>query len=109
MEHKQWFAIGDLNIERSKPTACVFKDEIYIFGGLSNNENVLNFPAEKFNYESQKWETMKYNGYDSPFLTNSTASTSLIPFQSTNNLLLLGGSNLLIPSNLVQKMVIKEK
>lgn len=65
--------------------------------------------AERFNYDTQKWEEISYNGYDIPFTTNSTASTSLLPFHQHHNLLLLGGSNTQSKTNLIQKLVIKEK
>lgn len=52
---------------------------------------------------------MQYNGYDAPFTTNSTSSASLLAFQTKGNLLFFGGSNIESKTNIIQKMVIKEK
>ncbi len=109
IDNKQWYTLGELKIERSKPTVCLHQDTIYVFGGITTNEKVFDCPAEKFNYETREWEGLSYDGYDYPFITNSTPSTSLLSLQNSKNLLLFGGSNITNKTNIVQKMVLKQK
>lgn len=55
IEQRQWFQLGNLNVERSKATATVFQDSIYVFGGLTSNQKITDVPAEKLNYDNQAW------------------------------------------------------
>lgn len=107
IDNKQWFTLGDLKIQRSKPTVCIHQDTIYVFGGITANERIYDCPAEKFNYDTRLWEELTYDGYDYPFVTNSTPSTSLLSLQDSKNLLFFGGSNMTNKTNIVQKIVLK--
>lgn len=40
IDNQKWFQLGDLNVERSKPTACLYKDHVYVFGGLTSNPKI---------------------------------------------------------------------
>lgn len=95
-------------MERSKATGCIYQGKVYVFGGLTNNTKFNEIHAERFSYESQKWEPVSYNGYDVPFTTNSTPSTSLLPFQNKDTLLFFGGANTLDKTCFIQKLLIKE-
>lgn len=55
IEQRQWFQLGNLIVERSKATATVFQDNIYVFGGLTSNQKITDVPAEKLNYDNQAW------------------------------------------------------
>jgi len=108
IENRQWYKLGDLNVERSKATACLYNGNVYVFGGLTNNPQIQEIHAERFNYDNQKWEKIAYSGYDTPFTTNSTPITSLLPFQNKQNLLFFGGANAVDKTNLVQKVLLKD-
>jgi hypothetical protein len=41
MEAQVWYKLGDLNVERSRPTPICYKDGIYVFGGLTSNYGML--------------------------------------------------------------------
>jgi N-acetylneuraminic acid mutarotase len=45
VDNKQWYELGDLNVERSKATACIYQDSIYVFGGLTGNQLINQVPA----------------------------------------------------------------
>ncbi len=107
IDNKQWYTLGDLKVQRSKPTVCIHQDTIYVFGGITSNEKIYDCPAEKFNYDTRLWEELSYDGYDYPFITNSTPSTSLLSLQDSKNLLFFGGSNMTNKTNIVQKIVLK--
>jgi N-acetylneuraminic acid mutarotase len=53
IENRQWYKLGDLNVERSKATACIHKGTVYVFGGLTNNPRIQEIHAERFNYDSR--------------------------------------------------------
>jgi hypothetical protein len=78
-------------------------------GGLTTNENILQVHAEKFNFESEKWEPFAYAGFDYPFTTGCTAITSLPVFAEKKDLLLFGGTNTQDLAKLVQPVRISQK
>jgi N-acetylneuraminic acid mutarotase len=53
LETQSWHKLKDLNIERSKPSAFILNDNLYVFGGLTNNAEIHECLSEKFNYNSQ--------------------------------------------------------
>lgn len=50
MADQVWFKLGDLNVERSRSTPVIYKDSVYVFGGLTNNYAVLEAHGERLNY-----------------------------------------------------------
>jgi hypothetical protein len=44
-----------MKIERSKATAFVYQDNIYVMGGLTSNPNYADIMAERFNMDTQEW------------------------------------------------------
>lgn len=49
--------------------------------------------AERFNFETESWDKITYDGFDYPSVTSCTASASIPIFQNKSPLLLFGGSN----------------
>jgi N-acetylneuraminic acid mutarotase len=108
IENRQWYKLAELNVERSKATACMHNGSVYVFGGLTMNAKIQEIHAERFNYDTQKWEPIAYSGYDTPFTTNSTALSSLLPFQDKQTLFLFGGANVFNKTNQVQRILLEE-
>ena len=71
-------------------------------GGLSTNTGYYDGMVEKFNFEEEIWEMFAYNGFDFPFATNCTASTSLPALNNKKNMFLVGGTNTQTATKLVQ-------
>lgn len=61
---------------------------------------------EKFNFEEEVWESFAYNGFDFPFATSCTASTSLSNLTNKRNLFFVGGTNTQEATKLVQPIQI---
>ncbi len=40
MVNNKWIKMADLNIERSKPTAFMYQNELYVFGGMTLNPKI---------------------------------------------------------------------
>jgi N-acetylneuraminic acid mutarotase len=89
-------------VERSKPTVSCYQGQIYVMGGLTANQAIYEAMAERFNFETESWDKVTYDGFDYPFLTNCTATTSLAPLRNKQSLFLFGGSNTENMSNLIQ-------
>lgn len=64
-----------------------------MFGGLTENYSIMECMGEKFNYDTQKWDKLEYEGFVFPFFTNATPTTSIPSLQDKSNLFLVGGSN----------------
>ena len=41
----KWIKMADLNIERSKPTAFMYQNELYVFGGMTMNPKIHEYFA----------------------------------------------------------------
>lgn len=93
IEHKKWFKLKDLHIERSKPTVFCYQDQIYVMGGLTANQGIIDTMAERFNFDTESWDKIPYDGFDYPSVTSCTPSTSIPSLQNKSPLLLFGGSN----------------
>lgn len=67
--------MASLSVERSKASALQYQGSIFIFGGLSQNEQVWKQQCEKYSIKSDVWESINYLGFDVPFLTSTAALT----------------------------------
>ncbi len=36
----QWKSMSDLNVQRSKPSAFIYQNELFVFGGMSSNPRI---------------------------------------------------------------------
>ena len=52
LESREWFQLDDLKIERSKPTAFVYNENLYVFGGLTTNSKIYDSMGETFNFKT---------------------------------------------------------
>lgn len=48
MNGNRWIKMADLNVERSKPTAFIYQNELYVFGGMTPNPGINECFAEKY-------------------------------------------------------------
>lgn len=62
-------------------------------GGLTANQDILDVMAERFNFETEAWDKIPYDGFDYPSVTNCTPSSSIPSLQNKSPLFLFGGSN----------------
>lgn len=82
MNNNKWIKMADLNIERSKPTAFMYQNELYVFGGMTMNPKIQEYFAEKYNESKNEWELLAFEGFDYPTLTGAVSLTTLTPFQN---------------------------
>ncbi len=78
-----WQAIAPLNIPRGGAAAISFQNNIYVFGGMSLNNNVLN-TVEVFIPESGTWDTTMVPAFSMP-----RYNASAVLFE--NRIYLIGG------------------
>lgn len=71
-------------------------------GGLTTNSSIYDVMAERFNFETESWDRIMYDGFDFPFITNCTASTIIPALKDTTNIFLFGGSNTQEMTKLIQ-------
>ena len=62
-------------------------------GGQTRNEKIYEALCEKLDFDTRTWQKYPYDGFDSPFITDSAPSTSLNALQNKKGLYLFGGSN----------------
>lgn len=60
LESKQWERVGDLKIERSRPTVIAHQGAIYVLGGMTGNVGLMECMGERLNPGTKKWEPVVY-------------------------------------------------
>lgn len=60
LDRGQWIQMANLNVERSKPTVFMYKNELYAFGGLSLNPNITACLAEKYDFDGNQWKPIAF-------------------------------------------------
>lgn len=78
----KWIKMADLNIERSKPNAFMYQNELYVFGGMTMNPKIHEFFAERYNESKNEWDLLAFEGFDFPTLTGAVSLTTLPLFQN---------------------------
>ncbi len=61
----QWQLAAPLNIPRAGATAVFYNNFIYVFGGKSSNNTILN-SVERFDLQSQTWDTSSVPPFETP-------------------------------------------
>ena len=75
-----------------------------MIGGISSHSEIWNSSFEKYNSDKNTWENIKYQGFDTPFVTGATALSQTFGLPKTNNIVLIGGSNYETSTYLLQEV-----
>ena len=82
-ETNVWDQIGDLNFPRCNFSSLVYKDNMYVFGGLAKDSSLIN-NIELFNFDKARWEILGIK-----FFNGLLGGLS---FSKGNEIIVLGGS-----------------
>ena len=56
----KWEEIAPLNVERSKANAFFHKNSLYVFGGLTTNQNIAISFGERYDEKKNLWESLNF-------------------------------------------------
>lgn len=91
--NQQWTQIANLNFSRCNFSSIIFRDDIFVFSGLSKTSELINH-IEKFDFERSRWEVLG--------LDVSENMLGNLSFHRGNEIVVLGGTRAWGPGSIIR-------